>query len=283
LNAIVREQVSLLERTTLQKVRLEMDLAENLCPMRGDAAALGHILVNLCVNSVDAMPLGGTLTLRTRNDCKGILLLEVADTGHGMPKEVQDRALDPFFTTKPQGKGTGLGLPIVYGTVKAHLGRMEIQSEPGQGTRVLIRFPASGPPRREPQDLATLIPLTARKSLNVLLVDDDDLILNSIRSVLESLGHNASLASGGERALAMLEAGYTPDVIILDMNMPGLDGAATLPRIRVLRPEVPVLLSTGRPDLASMKLVASHPGVTLMPKPYNNADLQRNLEAAQTS
>jgi PAS domain S-box-containing protein len=281
LNAIVREKVSLLERTTLQKVRLEMDLAETLLPMRGDPAALGHVLVNLCVNSVDAMPQGGTLTLRTRNDCNDMLLLEVADTGHGMPKEVQDRALDPFFTTKPQGKGTGLGLPIVYGTVKALLGNMEILSEPGQGTRVLIRFPASGPSRMDPRTTVGPTPLAARKSLEVLLVDDDDLILSSIRAVLESLGHTATVASGGQQALALLEAGLEPDVIILDMNMPGLDGAAILPRIRILRPEIPVLLSTGRADLPSVQLLASQSGVTLLPKPYSSADLQRSLESVQ--
>jgi len=144
LNTVVLEEVALLERTTLQKVRLELDLAEDLLPVDGDPAALSHGLLNLCVNAVDAMPDGGTLTFRTRNEGGAEVLLEVRDTGSGMSREVLAKALDPFYTTKPRGKGTGLGLPIVYGTVKAHHGRMEIHSEPGRGTWIQIRLPACG-------------------------------------------------------------------------------------------------------------------------------------------
>ncbi len=105
-----------------------------------------HALMNLMVNSVDAMPPNGRLTLQTRNLDGGWVEVSVADTGSGMTKAVLDRALEPFFTTKPVGKGTGLGLSMVYSTVKAHKGRMEIQSEPDQGTCVKLRFPAGADP-----------------------------------------------------------------------------------------------------------------------------------------
>jgi len=108
-NAVLREEVRLLERTTLSKVRLEMDLAPDLRAIRGDASALTHAFMNLCVNAVDALPENGTLALRTRNVDKDWIEVQVEDSGTGMGKEVLERALDPFFTTKEQGKGTGLG------------------------------------------------------------------------------------------------------------------------------------------------------------------------------
>ncbi len=145
LNGLIRDEVSLLSRTTLQKARLNTDLEEGLPLVRGDRAALTHVFMNLCLNAVDAMPHGGSLTVRTRRDGDAHVVAQVIDSGEGMPPEVRARALDPFFTTKPQGQGTGLGLSIVFGTVKAHGGTIDIQSEPGEGTTVTIRLPATGP------------------------------------------------------------------------------------------------------------------------------------------
>ena len=112
----------------------------------------------------------------------------------------------------------------------------------------------------------------------MLIVDDDELILDSIQSMLEVLGHEVSKAPCGEDALAKLEAGYEPDVVILDMNMPGLSGVGTLPRIRALLPMVPIILSTGKTDQITLGLAANHPRVTLLPKPFGLRDLQRLLD-----
>ena len=279
LNTVVREGVSLLSQTTFQHVQLVTELEASPCCVKGDPASLSHALMNLCVNAVDAMPEAGTLLLRTRREgAKAVL--EVADTGLGMPREVLEKALDPFFTTKPQGKGTGLGLPIVYGTVKAHHGRIDIQSEPGQGTTVRIELPAC-----EGSTLPTLAapeapPKSRQPSLNLLLVDDDELIQMAIQGLLEILGHVVTTVSSGEEALARLEAGLQPDLIILDMNMPGLGGAGTLPEIRRLLPEVPVLLATGRSNQGAEDLVASQPGVTLLAKPFTLEELRRQLDPA---
>ena len=279
INAILKEQVALLERTTLAKVRLQIDMEADLRPILGDASALTHAFMNLCVNAVDAMSENGTLTLHTRNAGNDWIEVVVEDNGMGMSKEVLEKAMDPFFTTKEVGKGTGLGLSLVFSTVKAHRGQMEIESEPGKGTCVRLRFPTC---EREAQvdapavAEATLIPQGA---LKVLLVDDDELIQSSVRMILEVLGHTAvTTAQSGEEALAMLEAGVEPDLVILDMNMPGLGGAETLPRLRVLRPVVPVLLSTGRVDQAALNLASAHPGVTLLTKPFGLRELQKHLE-----
>jgi PAS domain S-box-containing protein len=278
MNAILREQVSFLQRTTLAKVHLQMDLEPDLRPILGDASALTHAFMNLCVNAVDAMSENGTLTLRTQNVDDDWIEVRVEDTGSGMSKEVLARATDPFFTTKEVGKGTGLGLSMVFGTVSAHRGQLEIQSEPGQGTRVMIRFPAfeAVPQAPEPE----LEPQTAPTphSLKVLVVDDDELIQSSMLALLDVLGHSATGVSCGEEALGKLEAGFQPDVVILDLNMPGLGGAGTLPRLRVLNPTVPVLLATGRVDQYATDLAGAHPQVTLLPKPFSTGELQQSLE-----
>ncbi len=278
MNTVLQEEVHLLENTTLSKVRLVLDLGPNLRPISGDVNALTHALMNLCVNAVDAMPDNGTLTFRTRNVDNDWIEVMVEDTGTGMPKEVLEKAMDPFFTTKGIGKGTGLGLSIVYQTVKAHRGQMEILSEPSQGTRVRMRFPAweiSHPNTANPAVDQVANPLLAMK---VLLVDDDELIQSSMQTILEVLGHTVTTASSGEEALARLEAGFEPDLVILDMNMPGLGGVGTLPRLRALRPNVPVLLSTGRVDQTALELASAHAGVTLLSKPFSMRELQQHLE-----
>ena len=279
LNTVVREGVSLLSQTTLQRVQLVTDLEEPACCVKGDPASLSHALMNLCVNAVDAMPDSGTLLIRARREgAKAVL--EVADTGLGMPPEVLEKALDPFFTTKPPGKGTGLGLPIVYGTVKAHRGKINIRSEPGQGTTVRIELPASEGAALPVAPVPEAPPKPGQPSLNLLLVDDDELIQIAIQSLLEILGHAVTTVSSGEEALTRLEAGLRPDLIILDMNMPGLGGEGTLPLIRRLLPEVPVLLATGRSNQGALDLVAAHPGVTLLAKPFTLEELRRQLDPA---
>ena len=281
MNEILREQVALLERTTLAKVRLQVNLEPNLRPILGDASALTHAFMNLCVNAVDAMPENGTLTLHARNVDNDWIEVMVEDNGMGMPKEVLDKAMEPFFTTKGTGKGTGLGLSMVFSTVKAHRGQMAIESEPGKGTRVMLRFPACGlETRTQAVALAVSEAMQApHGSLKVLLVDDDELIQSAVQAILEGLGHTAvTTAQSGEAALAILEAGIDPDLVILDMNMPGLGGIGTLPRLRVLRPEVPVLLATGRVDQTALTLASAHPGVTLLSKPFGLRELQKHLE-----
>ncbi|MDP2877053.1 MAG: ATP-binding protein, partial [Holophaga sp.] len=278
MNTILQEEVGLLERTTLAKVQLEMDLASELRPIRGDAGALTHAFMNLCVNAVDAMPDHGTLTLRTRNVDNGWIEVLVEDTGIGMSKEVVEKAMDPFFTTKEMGKGTGLGLSMVYRTIQAHQGQMDIQSEPGRGTKVRLRFPASEPEAKAPAPEQAPESAPSKIALNVLLVDDDALIQSSVEAILEVLGHSVAAAFTGEDALAKLEAGFQPDLVILDMNMPGLGGLGTLPRLRSLNPTVPVILATGRADQTALNLVAANPYVTLLSKPFSMKELKQLLE-----
>jgi PAS domain S-box-containing protein len=277
LNTLVHDEIQLLEHTTLARVQLVEELVEDLLPICGDPGALSHLLMNLCVNAVDAMPEGGVLTLRTRNAGNWVEL-EVEDNGVGMSQQVQERALEPFFTTKPHGKGTGLGLPMVYATVKAHHGELFMHSVLGQGTRVLLRFPAARPieqrftPPAQPDQSET------HRQLMVLQVDDDVLVRECSGLLIVSLGHRFSTAETGESALQQIEAGLRPDVILLDQNMPGLGGAETLPRLRDLLPSVPIIVVTGLVEESTIDLVETYPLVTLLPKPFSREDLQQHLE-----
>jgi len=279
LNEVLEGMMRLLERTTLSKIRLVTHFEPSLHPILGDASALTHAFMNLCVNAVDAMPESGTLTLRTGNVSDEWIEVLVEDTGTGMPKEVLEKAMDPFFTTKEVGKGTGLGLSTVYSTVKAHKGTMRIQSEPGKGTRLMLCFPACNAITQAEEPAPQFKRVALQKTLNVLAVDDDELIQCTMQTLLEFLGHRVTIAPCGEDALSKIQAGLKPDVVILDMNMPGLGGAGTLQRLRILRPELPVLLATGRVDEAASDLAKAYPLVTLLPKPYSKEDLQRYLDS----
>lgn len=273
LNDLVREYASLLKRTTHQRIAIVADLAPEGCPALGDPSALGSALMNLCVNAVDAMPQGGTLTIRTRRDGEQVEL-SVEDTGTGMPEEVQARALDPFFTTKPQGQGTGLGLPIVYRVVQAHGGDLALQSTPGQGTTLRLRLPAaSGEAPAPAPEGPESGPAAPAPGLDLLLVDDEEVVRGVVEMVLQSLGHRATAAASGEAALALLDGGLMVDAILLDLNMPGLGGQETLVRLGERHPEIPVLLCTGRADAVAEGAVARHPRASVLAKPFTVKEL----------
>jgi PAS domain S-box-containing protein len=280
LNELLEEQVRLLERTTLARIRVVLDLDPGLRPVLGDAGTLAHAFMNLCVNALDAMPGTGTLTLGSRNAEDGRVEVRVEDTGAGMDREVLERALEPFFTTKEIGRGTGLGLSMVYGAVKAHRGEVALASEPGRGTRVTLRFPACEPAPAEPGAAAEAGPVAEPGQLRVLVVDDDGLVQEATRVMLEVLGHSAVVEPSGEAALARLESGLRPDLVVLDLNMPGLGGAATLVRLRALRPDLPVLLATGRADNAAMDLVDADPRTLLLAKPFGLSGLRERIAEA---
>ena len=256
---------------------MELDLAPDLRLIRGDGAALTHAVMNLCVNAVDAMPQEGHLTLRTRNIDNHWIEVRVEDSGSGMTKEVLQKARDPFFTTK--ASGTGLGLALVHSSVKAHRGQLELISEPGRGTCVRLRLPACEATIRVPEQEPVAPDAAPTRSLSVLVVDDDVMATRAFEELLQALHHSHSTVGSGEGALALLQDGFQPDVVLLDINMPGLGGTGTLPRLRALRPTLPVLLITGRADQAAIDLAATQPGVTLLAKPFGLLELRQYFES----
>jgi signal transduction histidine kinase/CheY-like chemotaxis protein len=280
LNALVREEVELLGRTTLQKAKWVMDLDETLEPVKGDPSALGSAIINLCVNAVDAMNRGGTVLVRTRTLANRWIELTVIDNGEGMPSEILARAMDPFFTTKPAGKGTGLGLSIVYSTMKAHGGSVVISSQPGQGTTVALRFPPLASEENAPAGPeAKVVGSGDVLHHHILLVDDDPLVLEAMVPLLQSLGHTVTAISGGQEALDRVEAGLEVDLLIVDQNMPGLSGEETVTRMLVLRPNLPILMASGY--LASVRsgVVSSGSRISTIAKPFSRDELSEAMEA----
>ena len=278
LNALVRRELDLLIRTSRQRFIFEVQLAKDLPLIMGEATTLGSAFRNLCVNAFDAMPRGGTLWIRTF-PLDGRVMLQVQDTGEGIPQEILPRVTEPFFTTKAAGRGTGLGLAMVYGTAKAHGGTLDILSEVGKGTCITLGFPSAV---LDSAAQATILSAESspKHSLHILLVDDDDLIRSTLPPMLEQLGHLVDVASSGLEALRRLGGGLETDLVILDHHMPGLSGAETLPRILQLRPEARIILATGFLDTDLKILLADFPAVLTLPKPFSVAELERVLKHA---
>jgi|GEM_PF-1595318 len=244
-----------------------------LC-VRGDSESLSHALMNLCLNSLDAMPDGGTLTLRTAALERNWAEVSVKDTGSGMTPEVLAHALEPFYTTKEVGKGKGLGLSMAYGVVKAHGGTIDIASEPGQGTTVRLRFPrVHAPVQNETADSSG----PSLRRLKVFLVDDDeDVRFLMTRMLKKAEVRQVRTFPGGRELLEDLHLGGRPDLIILDQNMPGMNGAQTMEQIRGLHPEMPILISSGQPNIKEWDCFKL-PGVGVISKPFTVEEIQAKL------
>ncbi len=276
LNELVQKEVDLLVRTSRQRFTFDVQLEAGLPPILGESGTLGSAIMNLCINAFDAMPRGGTLRLHTSSEGRQVQLV-VADTGEGIPADILPRVTDPFFTTKSVGRGTGLGLAMVYGAVKAHGGSLDIQSEVGVGTRITLRFPALID-RTVSDPFSAATSFKPEQSLHILLVDDDELICSVLQPMLEQLGHRVDTASGGLEALRRLSAGLPADLVILDHNMPGLSGADTLPRIVQLRPTLRILIATGFMDTELKLLLSEFPAVSALQKPFTIEELRLALE-----
>lgn len=277
LNTLVLDTAQLLAHTTLKRAEMETDLDAELPDILGDFGALSHALINLCVNAMDAMPTGGRILVKTRKSECGGVLLSVKDTGTGMSLEVIEKAMEPFFTTKPQGKGTGLGLSMVYGTMKAHQGQVRLSSVVGEGTEVELMFPASRVMasrilERTEEEVAPRI-----RGYRILLVDDDELVLNSVSTLLNLLGHEVHPASGGAQALDLLQKGLDAELVILDMNMPEMSGAEALPKLRELQPNVPVIMASGYLDPSASRLIHRYTNLEIIDKPFTVTELRKAI------
>jgi signal transduction histidine kinase len=277
LNDVAGNVARLLDPAILKHASLSVSLEPRLPPITGDESAITQAVMNLCFNSLDATPRGGRITIRTRRTDGGGVELSVIDNGAGMTPEVRARAMEPFFTTKPQGTGAGLGLAMVYATVTAHGGALDIRSAAGEGTEVTMRFPPTAMSAVKKVEPATPDPAPAHRPGTVLLVDDDELILETFVPLLEALGHEVTAASGGLSAIDRLERGLEPGLVILDMTMPDMPGDEVLPRILRLRPSQRVLICTGYTDVDLTPLFALSPFVSSIRKPFTAEELQRAM------
>jgi CheY-like chemotaxis protein len=215
--------------------------------VRAVRGELRDALVNLVFNAVDAMPQGGVLTIGTAAPVAGeeLACIAVTDTGIGMDVATRARCLEPFFTTKGE-RGTGMGLTMVYGMVERHDGRLEIESAPGRGTTVRLLLPraAVGDAAARPPP-----PPAPARPLRLVVVDDDPLLIQSLRDTLELEGHAVTTADGGQTGIDAFMLAYSRDehvdVVITDLGMPHLDGRAVAAAVKAVDPAVAVILLTG--------------------------------------
>ena len=268
----VRGSVQLLRGVLRQGTRMEVQCADDLWPVTVDPVQFDLALLNLAINARDAMPDGGRLAVDVRN-CTLEPTLErtggdyvrvsVTDTGTGMPPDVLARALDPFFTTKPPGQGSGLGLPQAYAFATQSRGWLTLASTVGGGTTIEIYLP------RSLQPLSALAArgdgqAPGRGSGRVLFVEDDPLVREAVVRGLEDCGFDVMVAADGDKALAMLDAGLDADVVFSDIVMPGkVSGVDLAGILHERRPGLPVVLATGYTDQRAVI-----PGVQVLAKPY---------------
>jgi CheY-like chemotaxis protein/anti-sigma regulatory factor (Ser/Thr protein kinase) len=225
-------------------IAVKTELAAGLPAIMGVEGEIREALTNLVFNAVDALPDGGTLTLRTRTDDSGHVQAEVSDNGVGMDEDARRRCLEPFFTTKGE-RGTGLGLAMVYGMAQRHSAELEIESTPGKGTTVRLGFPGAVGVAPAATDMVPNIPT----GLRILLVDDDPLLLRSLRDALESDGHTIVTANGGREGIDTFRADLADQkmysAVITDLGMPYIDGRQVADAVKSMAPSMPVILLTG--------------------------------------
>jgi signal transduction histidine kinase/ActR/RegA family two-component response regulator len=230
-------------------VDMRTELSDSLPEIMGAEHEIRDALTNLIFNAVDAMPTGGTLTVRTQRsttDSEDRVLIEVSDTGVGMDEDTRRRCLEPFFTTKGE-RGTGLGLAMVYGMIQRHSAELDIDSAPGRGTTVRLNFPAYTSSAVSTTRVVKL-PAMGRR-LRILLVDDDPMLIKSLQDTLQEDGHQITATHGGQAGIdafaAAQKRGETLDIVITDLGMPYVDGRKVAASIKMLSPKTPVILLTG--------------------------------------
>jgi two-component system cell cycle sensor histidine kinase/response regulator CckA len=285
------------------RVKLDVEYGRDLWPVKTDLSQFEQVMINLCVNARDAMPDGGKLTLRTRNlqasevpafnyaylPHEDMVLVEVSDTGTGIAPEIMDKIFEPFFTTKDVGKGTGLGLAMVYGIVKQSGGYIQPESEVGKGTTFRVFLPrhmieivpglegdaalgADAPPMG--QSLAPLPPVEPTdltgKSAVVLLVEDEEAVRRGGKRMLETRGYTVHEAGSGVEALEILEElEGKVDVVVSDVVMPEMDGPTLLRELRKIYPDMKFIFVSGYAEDAFARNLPADAKFGFLPKPFS--------------
>ncbi|MBF0498313.1 MAG: response regulator, partial [Deltaproteobacteria bacterium] len=270
--------------------KIELSLADDLKILNGDPAQIEQIIMNLAVNAKDAMPDGGTLTIATQTvlleeevvkshpDMKAgeYVLLTIRDSGHGMAQETMEHIFEPFYTTKAVGQGTGLGLSVVYGIVKNHGGVITCRSAPGMGASFDLYFPiitqqvsSVGIDQRD-------FPRGGRET--ILLVDDEEYIVGVTKSILNKFGYTVLTAANGLEAIRIYQHDL-PDIalVILDLNMPEMDGKECLAEILKINHQAKIVIASGYTNHKDLDIVLQSGARTILNKPYNVSEMLETI------
>ncbi len=273
-NELIDEMRPLLRNVLGPGIEKQFEIADGKLGVLADPTQLEVALLNLAINARDAMPDGGTLTIAARHATirddpeladGHYAELSIADTGSGMPPDVLERAFEPFFTTKEVGRGTGLGLSMVYGMARQSGGVARIDSEVGSGTVVRLYLKCVNEDAIDRQDRADVVLTREPEKFSILVVDDDEDVRRFIACALEEAGHDIAEAASGHEALAAF-AKARPDILVLDFLMPGMTGADVATAIREMVPDQPVLFVTGYSESDAIRAAA--PDAPVLIKPF---------------
>jgi signal transduction histidine kinase len=282
-NPLLASMEELLRRTLGEHVHLELVTAGALWLTKCDPNQLENAVLNLVINARDAMPDGGTLTVATENtqldsayaalhqdiECGQYVCISVTDTGTGMSSATIAKAFEPFFTTKPLGRGTGLGLSMIYGFAKQSGGHAKIDSELGKGTTVKLYLPRYNGEIEEDGLIPDLSDVrNAHTNETVLVVEDEFVVRELIVEVLKELGYSTLEAEDGPAALKILQSPQRVDLMISDIGLPGLNGRQIVEAARATRPSLKVLFMTGYAENAAMAAGFLEPGMSMITKPF---------------
>lgn len=290
---VIKDLIKVLNETLPKSINVKSEIEPELNLISADPTQINQVLMNLCINARDAMPMGGTLSISAENatldenyarmhiEAKPgrYVLISVKDTGSGMPPEVQQRIFDPFFTTKEIGKGTGLGLSTALSIVKSHGGFINVYSEPGRGTQFTIYLPAaeSASPAAESKKAS---PYPAGSGELILIVDDEENILQITKATLEKFGYRTLTASDGTEAMATYaQRGDEIALVLTDMAMPFMDGAATIRALRKLNPTLPIIAASGLTTPEQSGEIQNNHVNAFLAKPYTAEKLLTTIAA----
>ena len=293
LNELVMETAEAFGRTR-KDIIVRAELSESLSAIEADRGRIEQMLWNLYVNAADAMPKGGELTVETTNisheDIKrklydpkpgNYVFMTISDTGMGMDKQTQERIFEPFFTTKDIGKGTGLGLASAYGIVKRHGGYIDVDSERGKGTTFSVYLPATD---KSIHEQISRKEQTLNGDETILLVDDEDFVLEVGMKMLNVLGYSVLVAKGGKQALDIYQSNNgTISLVILDMIMPGMGGGETYDCLKVINPDVKVILSSGYSIEGQPKEILQRGCNGFLQKPFKLDEISRRIREVLSS
>jgi len=290
---LVEGAVGMLTRIIGEDVRIEVECDPTTPPVIADVQQIEQILMNLAVNARDAMPGGGQLSIHVQpvNVEPGSRLareglppgphaqIVVSDTGEGIPEDVLPRVFEPFFTTKDAARGTGLGLSTVHGIVQQCGGRIDVESQPGDGARFTIVLPATTETDREPS-VESAPMRSSRAGRTILVVDDDAMMRQAVRRTLDAAGYEVLLASAADEALSILggPSGASIDLVLSDVVMPRGSGGELARALLASRPGLPVLLMSGYPQHELTDERSPPPGIKLLTKPFEPRHLVHVIE-----
>jgi len=289
INVVLDHSAKMFGRTK-KEIVIHTEFAKDLPAVEIDRRQIEQVLLNLFVNAWHAMPGGGNLKLMTENvlidetyaELHGctpgrFTKISVIDTGAGMDEATIKKIFDPFFTTRKMGRGTGLGLAMVYGIIKNHGGMITVHSTVGKGSTFAVYLPASD---QTPQPETPRAKTIVEGKETILLVDDEQMIINVASAMLKKLGYRIIVANGGHQALeAMERTGDDIDLVILDLIMPDLAGGEVFERLREIRPEVPVMISSGYSIDGEAKAIMDRGCNGFIQKPFNMSELSRKIRS----